>query len=271
MRIALDSFIPGLLLSRPIWFISHLPTGFVYVEFFASQRKRVSSAIVSGILLAVIGCADGPFYELKKLNPIIQDQWKKDRARRPVYHQRVEEFQLLRTSIAKYPVEKQRRYIELLGNTAKTETSPEIRRHIVLVLSEVLDRPDAMLVVTEMAKDKESKVRLEVAKSLRNSNAPSATETLLMLASSDKSDVVRNMATESLGNHQSEEVKSFLAKQLESKQPGAQYAAYLALKEHTGKSFGGDASKMRAFLKGELVEEDQPSFLAAPVDFFLGR
>lgn len=251
--------------------VSNFPTGPEYVEFFASQRKRVSSAIASGILLTVLGCTDGPFYELKKLNPIIQDQWKKDRARRPVYHQRVEEFQRLRTAIASYPVEEQRRYIELLANTAKTETSPEIRRHIVLVLSEILERPDAMLVVTEMAKDKESKVRLEVAKSLRNSDAPNATETLLMLAASDKSDVVRNMATESLGSHKSEEVKGFLAKQLDSKQPGAQYAAYLALKEHTGKSFGGDASKMRAFLKGEPVEEEQPSFLAAPMDFFLGR
>jgi hypothetical protein len=251
--------------------VSHFPTGLEYVEFFASQRKRVSSAIASGFLLAVLGCTDGPFYELKKLNPVIQDQWKKDRARRPVYHQRVEEFQLLRTAIAKYPVEEQRRYIELLANTAKVETSPDIRRHIVLVLSEVLERPDAMMVVTEMSKDKESKVRLEVAKALRNSSDPIATQALLALAASDKSDVVRNMATESLGNHKTEDVKSFLAKQLDSKQPGAQYAAYLALKEQTGKSFGGDAAKMRAYLLGEPVDEDAPSFLASPIDFFLGR
>jgi len=46
-------------------------------------------------LSSVVGCADGPLYELKKLNPVIQSQWKKDRERGPVFSQRVDEMRLV--------------------------------------------------------------------------------------------------------------------------------------------------------------------------------
>ncbi len=238
------------------------------MPFLRQRRTRVPAAVAAGLsLFTLLGCKDGPFYEMKKLNPVIQNQWKEDRARRPVYQQRIDEFVSLRQNIQSYPDVEQARYVQLLTDVCESETSPEIRRHIAMVLAEVPQREDAVRCLTSLSRDNNEKVRLVVAKSLRKCPSELAAQTLMAMAAADKDENVRNIAIESLGEHRTDEVRAFLAKQLDARQPGTQYSAYLALKEHTGKSFGGDASKMRAYLAGESVEEDAPSFWASPFEY----
>ena len=60
----------------------------VYDKLTATQSIRTAFCAVAFAMPAFVGCVDGPLYELKKLNPIYQRQWKEDRDRGPVGQRR---------------------------------------------------------------------------------------------------------------------------------------------------------------------------------------
>lgn len=221
---------------------------------------RNTKILLACVLYAVAtGCTDGPFFQMKKLNPYIQSQWRKDREKAVVYSQRVEEMRLLGRQIATMPPEEQADWIAKLGEVLKNETSPELRRECILVLEQVMERQDAVAVVTPLVQDKNDKVRLTVAQSLGKYPNPEAATALIAMARSDGSRVVQLAATESLGKHPSDEVRQFLASKLEDRSPAMQYQASLALKEITGRNYGGDIDAWKRYLGGEDIPEQKTS------------
>jgi hypothetical protein len=249
---------------------TYLSTGIdsVYRSPWTAKHTRVSFWLIPTLLWLFAGCTDGPFFELKKLNPIIQQQWKEDRQRGPVFSQRVEELHLLRAQFRRMPEAEQSQWISTVSSVLETETSPEIRRESVLALTEVIQRPEATATIVKLARDKNDKVRLQVAKSLNKHVTPETTQTLLALATNDSSQSVRLAATESLGTHKTDEVKLYLMKQLNDRSPAMQYHTSLALREFTGKDFKGDMSMWKRYLEGEAVEPPPPS-LAESIQTYL--
>lgn len=236
------------------------------VQTSKTIRTRFAAGIALAIAMSSSGCMDGPFYELKKLNPVIRDQWRKDRERGvPLFHDRIEDYRALQTSIGNYPEEEKARYVRVLTETTSTETSPEIRRNIVLSLAPVIDREDALNGVLRLSQDKEEKVRIEAAKALRKSGTAKSKDALLAMATTDKDNSVRLHAIQSLGTHKTDDVKQFLTKQLSAPSPATQHHAILALRDYTGTDLGGDVSKWKKYLSGEEVEPEEPSFLANPL------
>ncbi len=233
------------------------------------DKLTVTHAIRAGLYLlpfalpALVGCVDGPLYELKKLNPIIQRQWKEDRDRGPVYSQRVDEMRLLASQFPTMEPTKQAEWVNMLSTLVQTETSPEIRREAILALSRVMATPGATEAVMKLSQDKNEKVRLEVAKSLRIQVTPDTTQTLMAMATSDASENVRLSAIRSLGPHRSNEVKQFLANQLNKSNPAFQESAAMALRDHTGKDFKGDVSMWKRYLNGENIEPPTPTLYEA--------
>lgn len=224
--------------------------------------KTLKVFICGALLLPLAGCTDGPFFHLKKLNPYIQSQWRKDREKAVVFSQRVEEIRLLRSQIARMPEEEQRQWIEKLDSMLKTETSPELKRESLLALQQVIGRAEAVSAITPLIRDKNLKVRITVAEVLRSPDAasnPEASSALLAMASSDASDQARQAATRSLGMYRSEEVKKFLASKLEDKSPAMQREASLALKDLTGRDYGGDIDAWQRYVNGEDVPEPKTS------------
>jgi HEAT repeat protein len=196
---------------------------------------------------------------MKKLNPYIQSQWRKDREKAVVYSQRVDEMRLLRNQIGRMQPEEQDRWVSKIAEIISSETSPELRRESILVLQQVMERPDSLAAVTSLSQDKNEKVRLAVAQSLGTTPNPEAATTLLAMAQSDSSRIVQLAATQSLGRHPSEDVRRFLASKLEDRSPAMQYQASLALKAVTGKDYGGDVDSWKRYLAGEDVPEARPS------------
>ena len=229
------------------------------------RSNRIEKPIRTGILLvpftlsAFAGCVDGPLFELKKLNPVIQSQWKADRERGPVFSQRVDEMRLLKTQLPRMTSDEQSKWVSDLTTIVEKETSQEIRREAVLALEEVLDRPEATTTVLKLARDRNDKVRLAAARALKKATTPESTQTLLAMAANDANQSVQMAAIESLGTHRSDDVKQFLAKQLNDRRPLTQYSASLALKDFTGQDFKGDVGKWKRYLAGEQVEPDRPS------------
>ena len=228
-----------------------------------NQSARMGFYLIPMALSSVIGCVDGPLYELKKYNPVIQSQWRQDRERGPVFSQRVDEMRLVARQLPSMPPDEQTKWVNTISSIVQTETSPELRREAVLALTTVIQLPLAAETVMKLSQDKNDKVRLAVSKSLRDQMTPESTQTLMAMAKSDKNESVRLSAVESLGPHKSEEVKQFLAKQLSDRNPAMQYSASLALKDLTGKDFKGDVSLWKRYLNGENVEPKELTFYEA--------
>ena len=210
-----------------------------------------------------VGCVDGPLYELKKLNPVIRSQWKKDQERGPTYYQRIEELDLVTRQLPTMSSDEQSKWINTLGQIAQTDTSSDIRRRCVEALAKVVQQPSATESIMKLSQDKSDNVRLSVSKALKKQVTPETTQTLLAMASTDKDESVRLAAIESLGMHKSEDVKAFLTKQINDRSPAIQYSASLALKDLTGKDFKGDVPLLKRYLNGENVEPKEPTFYEA--------
>lgn len=221
--------------------------------------NRVCLFVCLAFMVVVTGCADGPFYHMKKLNPIIVQQWNEDKKRAAIFEDRIAEFDQLKSQIASYSADDRSRYIETLTQKSIHDTSPEIRRRVAMVLEEVSDDSRSIDGLVKLSQDKNEKVRMTVAKSLAKTTDATATQTLLSMASKDKSQAVKLLAIESLGYHKTEEVKTFLAQQLNDRSPATQSSATIALKEQTGVDFRGDVAKWKQYMNGENVEPEVPS------------
>ena len=228
-----------------------------------TQSTRSGLFLIPLALSPLLGCVDGPLYELKKLNPVIRSQWKKDRERGPVFSQRMDKMRLLGRRFPTMSAEDRAKKVSEINSDIQTETSSEIRREAVLALSQAIEQPGATEAIMKLSQDKSDKVRLEVSRSLRKQVTPESTQTLLAMASSDKSESVRLAAVESLGSHRTEEVKQFLAKQLSDRSHNIQYSASLALRDFTGKDFKGDIPMWKRFMNGENVEPSEPTLYEA--------
>lgn len=211
------------------------------------------------VLLLETGCIDGPFFQLKKLNPYIQNQWKADREKVVVFSERIEELRLLRDQIANMSNEEQTQWISKLSDIVKNDTSPEIRREAVLALEKVQNRPEALAAITPLAKDKNEKVRMALVAALRRSQDEIATNTLIAMSSSDPSNNVKLSATRALGGHKSEMVQQYLGSKLDDRNIAVRFQASQALGELTGKRYGGDIDAWRKYVAGENVPEPELS------------
>lgn len=216
----------------------------------------------SGLLILLLletGCIDGPFFQLKKLNPYIQNQWQADREKVVVFSERIEELRLLRDQIASMSEQEQLDWTNKLAGILQSETSPEIRREAVLTLEKVQHRPDALAALIPLAKDKNEKVRMTLVAALRKNQEESATNTLMAMSSSDASNNVKLAATRALGSHKSDSVKQFLGSKLEDRNIAVRFQASQALGELTGKRYGGDIDAWRQYVAGENVPEPELS------------
>ncbi|MCU0718506.1 MAG: HEAT repeat domain-containing protein [Pirellula sp.] len=220
---------------------------------------RMSALVCISLMALATGCADGPFYHMKKLNPVIVQQWNEDKKRASLYEDRISEFDQLKSQIASYSPEEQDRYIGTLTQSSINDSSPEIRRRVAMVLEEVPNDRRSIDALVKLSQDKNEKVRMTVAKSLAKSTDEIATQTLITMASKDKSQAVKLLAIESLGGHKTDDVKTFLAQQLNDRSPAIQSSATTALKEQTGVDFRGDVAKWKQYMNGENVEPETPS------------
>jgi len=224
-----------------------------------SRPRLVWISFLCAGLVPCGGCTDGPFFHMKKLNPYIQNQWRQDREKVVVPSQRIAEIRLLKSQIASMTNDEQAKWIRDLDELVQHESSSEIRREAVLALKPVNDRPDALVAMTRLTKDKNDFVRLAVVDALHKSPSDEAGRTLLNMAASDPSNNIRLKATQALGGHRSPEIKQYLANKLEDRNPAMQYHVSLALKEYTGKNYGGDMEAWKGYLAGENVPEPRTS------------
>ena len=210
------------------------------------------------ISLAIYGCADGPMFALKKMNPYYTRQWAKDTALGPTYHDRLQELRLLNEQIATMPPAEQQQWVTQVDAILEHDPSPEMRRTAVLILASVPDARSFEL-LQRASKDDSEKVRMAVCTSAAKFPSEDAVGLLQNLLQTDKDTGVKSTAIASLGQFKGPQAQGVLAEILQERSPAMQYAATQALAKSTGMHYGGDVSKWKSYLAGELVADDAPS------------
>lgn len=222
------------------------------------------AALAAQCLASAAGCTDGPLFQLKKLSPWHQREWQRDRELGPTYSQRLDELQLLKSRMASMPEAEKQNWGRLLEKIVTSDTSPEMRAQAAQVLAmaggEAADRG-----LNAASADEVEKVRLAVCKAWGTRRDEHARDMLLSLAKTDESDDVRQAALGALGNFDDAEVRAMLAEALDHKNPAIQQQAVVALRNMTGRDFGGDFDAWKRFLGGEQVPEREPESLTARV------
>lgn len=221
-------------------------------------------AVVAHCTVSAIGCTDGPMFQLKKMSPWHQREWRRDRELGPTYSQRLAELDLLKARIASLPAHDKQKWAVELEKIVTTDTSPELRAQAAQVLAqtegEAADRG-----LNAASTDKVEKVRLAVCKAWGARRDEHARDMLLSLAKTDESDDVRQAALAALGNFDDTEVREMLVDALDHKNPAIQQQAVVSLRTMTGRDFGGDFDAWKRFVNGEMVAENEPVSLTARV------
>jgi hypothetical protein len=224
-------------------------------EKFSVFWAKISGCLVKAVLLAAFtGCVDGPLFALKKANPYYRSQWKEDSEKGIVFSERQAEVRLLRSQISGMTSDEQMLWVSKLAQVYDYETSPELRRDAVLALG-ATQHPDAEAPLIRACSDKNDKVRMAACKAMAGRDSAASSQMLASVAQSDKNMSVRLAAIRSLGTYQSDDAKAVLRKSLDEKSPALQYEATVALKEMTGRDFGGNVENWRQFMDGQTVEE----------------
>ncbi|MFM8172051.1 MAG: HEAT repeat domain-containing protein [Pirellulaceae bacterium] len=194
------------------------------------------------------GCADGPLYGLKKMNPVITKQWKTDQELGPTYVQRLEEIQRLRSQIRSMSADEQAGWLESIEQLVGNDPSPEMRRQAVLALKG-LPQQQADEIISNACKDESEKVRLAACEVLSAPPNPTRLTLLEKLAKQDESMAVRIAAVERLGDFSSDQALAPLEEALRDRSPALQYAAVQSLARTTGLKMSANVAQWRDYLE----------------------
>ena len=233
----------------------------------SQKASKCLCLLLSFLTLGVAGCADGPFYAMKRVNPYFVYEWQKDSEIGPTFDDRLAEIELLESRLSSMSPEEQGKWASQLYRIIKSDPSPQLRFRAVKVIARIAS-PVSVEALNQASADEVEKVRLAACKAWAVQGGSSAKEMLMSLAVKEgETPSVRQAAVESLANFDDPEVRELLANLLDDPSPAMQYRVASTLKTMTGKNYNGDMASWKAFLAGQDVPEpEQPSFTAGVID-----
>lgn len=213
------------------------------------------------ICVGCIGCVDGPFYAIKRVNPYFRSEWKKDRQLGPTFEDRLRELALLESQLGSMPAAEQEQWAERLAAIIQKDPSSEMRFRAVAAIAK-LPGEAATKALNTASGDDTDKVRMAACKAWKVRGGPAARDMLLSMAQADENSSVRQAAIESLAAFKDGEVRAALTDMLSDRSPAVQYQVAQSLKSITGQDFGGDFQAWKEFMAGSAASDASPSSVA---------
>lgn len=227
-----------------------------------SVGRMFAIAMMACSAAASTGCTDGPLFQLKKISPWHQREWRKDRELGPTFSQRLEQLGLLESQLASMPEADRQKWALMLEKIVTSDTSPEMRARSAGVLA-IIDSEATKRGLNAASTDSVEKVRLAVCQAWAKRSDDHARDMLLSLAKTDESDDVRQAALASLSKFDTQDVRAMLVESLDHKNPAIQQQAVVSLRTITGRDYGGDFDAWKRYIEGEDVSEQEPASLTA--------
>lgn len=216
------------------------------------------------VLTLLCGCIDGPFYQMKRVNPYFQSQWKKDRELGPTFSDRLAELELLKSQIADMSADEQQQWTQQLANLIQRDPSAEMRAQATSTIAK-MPSTDAITALNYASGDDVEKVRMAACRAWKARGDMAARDMLLSLAEADQSTSVRQAAIDGLSVFNEADVLATLTRLLDDRSPAVQYQVAQTLKTMTGRDYGGDFEAWKQFLSGQELPEPPPVSLAEQV------
>lgn len=233
--------------------------------FKPSLRELCRCGCLIALALTAAGCADGPFYALKRVNPFFQREFAKDRALGPTFDDRLQELELLNAQLPQMDAQRQAEWALQLERLVLSDPSPEMRARAARTVAQ-LPSEAAVRALNAASADESEKVRLAACSAWKLRGDTAARDMLLSLANrSGETTSVRQAAVESLSRFDDAEVRRQMAILLDDSSPALQYQVALSLKEMTGTDYGGDFESWKQYLAGNQVPPPQPKSLTATI------
>ncbi len=201
---------------------------------------------------------DGPFYQLKRINPYYMTEWRKDSDRAPTYHERIAELKALESQIAGMGPTEQEEWALRLEKLVKDDPSPEIRRQSVRCAAKITSQTSTRI-LNAASGDDVDKVRLAACDAWKDRQDEPAKAMLLSLAKSDSESSVRQAAIEGLGQFEDPEVIRNLSTLLDDRSPAVVYNVTQSLANITGQEHGGNVQAWKNYLRTTLPAAVQPN------------
>ena len=204
------------------------------------------------LFLCTLGCSDGPFYELKKINPYYRKQWNADRKLGPTFDDRLSEIRALAGQLKTMPESDQLKWLASIDQIVKNDPSPEMRRFAVLALKDN-KLPNALPALKVASNDKSEKVQMAACEVLATRSDGDSLGILSELAKKEQSTSVRVAAIQAIGSFPAEEIKPIMSDLITDRSPSIQYECTVALNKATQLNLGGDVADWKKYLAGETV------------------
>lgn len=221
-----------------------------------------------GVWLVVAGCADGPFPELKQLNPWVRKQWAEDEAQVITYHRKVADLADLRRKAAHMPPQEQEATAGHLAARLKEEHSAVLRAELVRTLAE-FPTPVAQSAVLAALQDASPHVRAVACKGLARHPSNEGLAALAKTLTSDSDLDVRIAAAGALGHFQGFEAAPALRPALDDRDPALQLAAVTSLERLEGHpEYRRNVAVWREHLDGGHPAPPPPPSLAERLRYY---
>jgi HEAT repeats len=227
----------------------------IYRSLFRTNQQSwlgVLCCFVIPLLFCTAGCSDGPFYELKKLNPYYRKQWNADRKLGPTFDDRLSEMRALAGQLKSMPEPEQAQWLASIEQVVKNDPSPEMRRFAILALKDI-KQPEALPALKAAASDKSEKVQMAACEVFATRVDGESLTILSELSQKQKSTSVRVAAIQAMGSFPAEEIKPIMSSLIADRSPAVQYECTAALSKATQLNLGGDVADWKRYLAGEEV------------------
>lgn len=218
-------------------------------------KQILQSGLVTLLLAALIGCADGPFYQLW-----YRKEWLADEKYGPTFHTKLGDLAELRAGADVLTPQEQTRYAVEINRVLPDDPSPVYRAELVKTLA-AFSVPAAREGLRVAVSDEEPSVRIAACKAWGEVGDREALETLGKMIGSDSNRDVRMAAARELADFADPAAVQALGLALNDPDPALQHRAVQSLESVTGKDFGGSVPAWREYVQGgnPTINQDGPT------------
>ncbi len=174
--------------------------------------------------------------------------------------QRIQMLRELQQTAAKKSPEQQVKICDDLNKQIQNEQDPLIRRHIIRTFG-FYNTPVSSTVLKAAINDSDSTVRLAACEAWGRRGGKEAADILLGVLASDTDLDVRLAAARAVGKTHDPSSVGNLAECLTDGNPAIQFRVATSLKEVSGKDYGTDINRWRAYAKGETTADPPVSLV----------
>lgn len=209
-------------------------------------RSIYYSLGLSFLVCGFVGCADGPL-GLARYNPVLRDEWKKDEAYGPTFHDRVAQLDEWRAGATSMSPDDQRDKVGQMTDMIRNEPNSLL---VVRAVHAVAAFPgdDATAALRLATEHQQPEVRRAACQAWAKKNSPETIEVLAGVLGGDTDLDVRIDAARALSAYPDTRSVQALGLALDDTDPALQRRAVESLKQVTGKDLGENVTAWREYV-----------------------